>query len=112
MARPITSLFAFVAVAAAFLFPTSALAQLPTETGSGQPAGTVVVVGEQVADKAAVQSVVAPAADTGLSATGLEGDGFAWGEVGVGAIGIVAMGLLLIALTLFATHRGSRRPVG
>lgn len=112
MARPTTSLFAFVAVAAAFLFPASALAQLPTETGSGQPAGTVAVVGEQVADKAAVQSVVAPAADTGVLATGLEGDGFAWGEVGLGVIGVFAMGLLLIALTLFATHKGTRRPVG
>lgn len=111
MARPTTSLLAFVAVAAAFLFPTSALAQLPTEPGSGQPAATVVVVGEQVADKAAAQSVVAPAADTGVSATGLEGDGFAWGEVGVGAIGILAMGLVLVGLALFATHRASRRPV-
>lgn len=112
MARPITALFAFVAVAASLVLPASALAQLPTEPGSGQPAATVVVVGERVADKAAVQSVVAPAADTGLPATGLDGDGFAWGDFGIGVVGVFAMGLLLIALTLFATHRGSRRPVG
>lgn len=111
MARPITSLFAFIAVAAALVFPASALAQLPTEPGSGQPADTVVVVDERVADKAAVESVVAPAPDAGLPATGLEGDGFAWGEVGIGVVGVFAMGLLLIALTLFATHRGNRRPV-
>jgi hypothetical protein len=110
MARPTTSLLAFVAVAAAFLFPTSALAQLPTEPGSGPQAGTVVVVGEQVADKAAVQGVVAPAVGTELPATGVDGDGFAWGEVGIGVVGVFAMGLLLVALTLFATHRGSRRP--